>query len=82
VYLPPLANLAGDYILSFGNYNSNLQIEIYSTTESYEINRLNYYCNFNGDTELPIILIEEGNNNDTLANTYLISSPNKDLSQL
>ena len=82
VYLPPIVDGTGDYILSFGNYNSNLQIEIYSTTESYEINRLNYYCNFDGDTELPIILIEEGNNNDTLANTYLISSPNKDLSQL
>ena len=82
VYLPPIADVSGDYILSFGNYTQNLQVEIYSTNESYKPYRLNYYCNFNGDTELPIILIEEGDNNDTLKNTYLISCPNENAANL
>lgn len=82
VYLPPIADVNGDYILSFGNYTQNLQVEIYSTNEMYKSYRLNYYCNFNGDTELPIILIEEGDNNDTLKNTYLISCPNENAANL
>ena len=82
VYLPPIADTSGDYILSFGNYTRNLQVEIYSTNESYKPYKLNYYCNFNGDTELPIILIEEGDNNDTLKNTYLISCPNENVANL
>lgn len=82
VYLPPIADAIGDYVLSFGNYTQNLQVEIYCTTENYEVYRLNYYCNFDGDDELPIILIEEGNNNDTLKNTYLISCPNDNVANL
>lgn len=82
VYLPPIIDINGDYILSFGNWNLNLQVEIYVTTQDYEAYRLNYYCNFNGDSELPIILIEEGDNNDTLKNTYLISCPNSDITAL
>lgn len=82
VYLPPIDDVSGDYILSFGNYTQNLQVEIYSTNEFYKPYRLNYYCNFNGDTELPIILIEEGDNNDTLKNTYLISCPNENAANL
>lgn len=82
VYLPPIADANGNYIFSFGNYTQNLQVEIYSTTKIYETYRLNYYCNFNGDKELPIILIEEGDNNDTLKNTYLISCPNGNVAYL
>lgn len=81
-FLPPIANFTGDYILSFGNFNANLQIEIYQTNDAYEINKLNYYCNFNGDKELPILLVVEGDNNDTLNNTYLVTSPNADLASL
>ena len=81
-FLPPIANFTGDYILSFGNFNENLQIEIYQTNDAYEINKLNYYCNFNGDKELPILLVVEGDNNDTLNNTYLVTSPNADLASL
>lgn len=81
-FLPPIANCSGDYILSFGNWNANLQIEIYQTDDAYVINRLNYYCNFNGDKELPILLVIEGNNNDTLNNTYLVTSPNANLASL
>lgn len=81
-FLPPIANFSGDYILSFGNWNANLQIEIYQTDDAYEINKLNYYCNFNGEKEIPILLVVEGNNNDTLNNTYLVTSPNADLASL
>lgn len=81
-FLPPIANFSGDYILSFGNWNANLQIEIYQTDDAYEINKLNYYCNFNGEKEIPILLVVEGNNNDTLNNTYLVTSPNTDLASL
>lgn len=81
-FLPPISNFSGDYILSFGNWNANLQIEIYQTDEAYEINKLNYYCNFNGEKEIPILLVVEGNNNDTLNNTYLVTSPNADLASL
>lgn len=81
-FLPPIANFSGDYILSFGNWNANLQIEIYQTDDAYEINKLNYYCNFNGEKEIPILLVVEGNNNDTLNNTYLVTSPNADLALL
>lgn len=81
-FLPPIANFSGDYILSFGNWNANLQIEIYQTDDAYEINKLNYYCNFNGEKEIPILLVVEGNNNDTLNNTYLVTSPNTDLVSL
>lgn len=56
-FLPPIPNFSGDCILSFGNWNANLQIEIYQTDDAYEINKLNYYCNFNGDKELPILLV-------------------------
>ena len=80
--MPPIANFAGDYILSFGNFNANLQIEIYQTDDAYEIDKLNYYCNFNGDKEIPILLVVEGNNNDTLNNTYLVTSPNAKLASL
>lgn len=81
-FLPPIPNFTGDYILSFGNYNGNLQIEIYQTYDAYEIDKLNYYCNFNGDKEIPILLVVEGNNNDTLNNTYLVTSPNANLASL
>lgn len=81
-FLPPIANFSDDYILSFGNWNANLQIEIYQTDDAYEINKLNYYCNFNGEKEIPILLVVEGNNNDTLNNTYLVTSPNADLASL
>lgn len=81
-FLPPIANFADDYILSFGNFNANLQIEIYQTDDAYEIDKLNYYCNFNGDKEIPILLVVEGNNNDTLNNTYLVTSPNAKLASL
>lgn len=81
-FLPPITNFSGDYILSFGNWNANLQIEIYQTDDAYEINKLNYYCNFNGEKEIPILLVVEGNNNDTLNNTYLVTSPNADLASL
>lgn len=81
-FLPPIANFSADYILSFGNWNANLQIEIYQTDDAYEINKLNYYCNFNGEKEIPILLVVEGNNNDTLNNTYLVTSPNADLASL
>lgn len=81
-FLPPIPNSTGDYILSFGNYNGNLQIEIYQTYDAYEIDKLNYYCNFNGDKEIPILLVVEGNNNDTLNNTYLVTSPNANLASL
>ena len=81
-FLPPIPNFNGDYILSFGNFNGNLQIEIYQTYDAYEIDKLNYYCNFNGDKEIPILLVVEGNNNDTLNNTYLVTSPNANLASL
>lgn len=81
-FLPPIPNFTGDYILSFGNYNENLQIEIYQTYDAQEIDKLNYYCNFNGDKEIPILLVVEGNNNDTLNNTYLVTSPNANLASL
>lgn len=81
-YLPSLANSTDDYILSFGNYNQNLQVEIYDSDEDYVQGKLNYYCNFNGDDELPILLVIEGDNNDTLTNTYLVSSPNSNLALL
>nr|DAU48817.1 MAG TPA: tail protein [Caudoviricetes sp.] len=81
-FLPPIPNFNGDYILSFGNFNENLQIEIYQTYDAYEIDKLNYYCNFNGDKEIPILLVVEGNNNDTLNNTYLVTSPNANLASL